>query len=358
VPKIFAPYLAVGPQGKPVVVGDPSLEFGSYKGRLKLGGVKFVLDGSGQGRTAYWTKPLLTGGPDGEKDWVGEPTFPRDVVAGLYKKLAEKNIQVWSHANGDAAIDIAIEAAEGAGVKAGDDRRHVVVHSQFMRPDQLDKYVQLGLTASFFTVHTFFWGDVHLANLGQERAFFLSPMKSAQTKGIPFSNHNDFSVTPLDPMMMIWSAVQRRSKSGVIIGPDERVDVLTAIKSLTVVPAWHYREEHSKGSIEVGKLADLVILDKNPLTVPVDDIPGIKVVETLKEGRTIYTASQKAGVNFHGNLHGLGPRRQARGPGVFFADEAGAPAVGCACCDGKLAGPSLDRARVSMEAFVDSPLFG
>jgi predicted amidohydrolase YtcJ len=107
-------------------------------------------------------------------------------------------------------------------------------------------------------------------------------MKSAQTKGIRFSNHNDFSITPLDPMRMIWSAVQRKSKTGVVIGPDERVDVLTAIKAITTVPAWHYREEASKGSIEVGKLADLVILDKNPLDVPPDDILTIKVVETLK----------------------------------------------------------------------------
>ncbi len=352
VPKIFQEYLSVGTDGKPVVIGDPSLEFGVYKNRLKLGGVKFVLDGSPQGRTAYWTKPLLRGGPNGEKDWVGEPSFPKEVVYSLYKKVTEKNIQIWSHANGDAAIDIAINAAEGAGVKAGDDRRHVVVHSQCMRPDQLDKYVTTGLTTSFFTVHTFLWGDVHLANLGRERAFFISPMKSAQAKGIRFSNHNDFSVTPLDPMRMIWSAVQRKSKTGVVIGPDERVDVMTALKAITIVPAWHYREEASKGSIEVGKLADLVILDKNPLTVPVDDIPGIKVVETLKEGRTIYLAGQKE----RAEDHRLSPMRHAsREARVFFADD-GAAAVGCACCDGTFSGSWREAALKSMAEFAESPL--
>lgn len=166
VPKIFADYLAAGTDGKAVVVGDPSLEFNTYKNRLKLGGVKFVLDGSPQGKTAFWTKPLLTPGPAGETDWVGAPSFPKDLIIETYKKVAAKNIQIWTHANGDAAIDIVIEAAEAAGLKAGDHRRNVVIHSQCMRPDQLDKYAAIGLTPSFFTVHTFFWGDVHVEESG------------------------------------------------------------------------------------------------------------------------------------------------------------------------------------------------
>jgi predicted amidohydrolase YtcJ len=354
VPKIFAEYLTVNTDGKPVAIGDPSLEFGKYKNRLKLGGVKFVNDGSVQGKTGFHTQPLLTGGPAGEKDYVGAPTFPREVIVDLYKKIAASGIQIWSHANGDAAIDIAIEGATAAGLKAGDDRRHVVIHSQCMRPDQLDSYAKLGLSPSFFVVHTFFWGDVHLANLGQERAFFISPMKSAQTKGIRFSNHNDFSITPLDPMRMIWSAVQRKSKSGVVIGPDERVDVMTAIKAITIAPAWHYREEASKGSIEVGKLADLVILDKNPLDVPVDEILTIKVVETFKEGKTIYAAGQKAGAS----EHRLAPWRFASSePRVFVADDGGAPKPGCACCDGGLNGETREAALQSMRELATSEFF-
>jgi predicted amidohydrolase YtcJ len=353
VPKIFQEYLNTDPNGKPVVVGDPSVEFGSYKNRVKLGGVKLVLDGSPQGKTAYWTKPLLTGGPNGENDWVGGPTFPKGLIDKIYKGLTEKSIQIWSHANGDAAIDMAIAAAEGAGVRAGDDRRHVIIHSQCMRPDQLDHYVKLGFSPSFFTVHTFFWGDVHLANLGQERAFFISPMKSALAKGLRFANHNDFMVTPIDPMLMIWSAVQRKSKTGVVIGPDERVDVMTALKALTIVPAWQYREEASKGSIEVGKLADLVILDRNPLTIPVDDILDIKVVETLKEGHTIYVAGQKAGANDY-NLSPM--RRASLQPRTFFADHGSVATIGCACCEGSLVGSSQEAALKSMREFAASPL--
>jgi predicted amidohydrolase YtcJ len=352
VPKIFRSYLTTDNADKLVVIGDPSKEFNVYKDRLKLGGIKFVIDGSPQGKTAFWTKPLLTGGPNGEKDWVGQPLFPKETVEKLYSGATQKNIQIWSHANGDAAIDIVIGAAEKAGVKAGDDRRHVVVHSQCMRPEQLDSYVKLGLSPSFFTEHTFFWGDVHLANLGEERAFFISPAKSAEAKGIPFSNHNDFMVTPVDPMLMVWSAVTRRSKDGVIIGPDERIDVMTALKALTVTPAWQYREENDKGSIDVGKLADLVILKQNPLTAPIDEIPNITVVETFKEGRTIYHVDQKQGWLEPASV---GTQVASRG-GRFVADDGETAPLGCRCCDGRLAGAAHGEALAGMQALLASNL--
>lgn len=356
VPKILEEYLSAGTDGKTIVLGDPSLEFGSYKGRLKLGGVKFVTDGSPQGKTAFWTKPLLTGGPAGEKDYVGSPTFPKEVIADLYKKVTANGIQIWSHANGDAAIDIVIDSATGAGVAAGDDRRHIVIHSQCMRPEQLESYVKLGLSPSFFTAHTFFWGDVHVTNLGQERADFMSPMNSAQAKGLRFSNHNDFMVTPIDPMRMIWSAVKRTSKSGAIIGPDQRVDVMTALKAITIYPAWHYREEASKGSIEVGKLADLVILDNNPLTVPLDDILNIQVVETFKEGRSIYSSAQKSGANDVPLPLARPIRLGAQQKRMLVVDDGSENLIGCVCCSGSLVGQKRDNALEAMIALGASPL--
>ena len=144
----------------------------------------------------------------------------------------------------------------------------------------------------------------------------------------------------------------RKSKTGVVIGPDERVDVMTALKSLTVIPAWQYREEASKGSIEVGKLADLVILDQNPLTAAIDDIPGIKVVETLKEGNTIYAAGQKSGAS----EHGLGWTRVAASTASSFIADDGTATVGCACCEGSLSGTTHAAALKSMKEFAASPL--
>ena len=159
-----------------------------------------------------------------------------------------------------------------------------------MRPDQLDDYVELGLSPSFFTVHAYFWGDLHKENLGQERAYFLSPMASAVAKGLHCSNHNDFSVTPIEPMRMVWSAVARQSRSGEVIGPDERVEPWQALKALTIEAAWQIREEHDKGTITAGKLADLVVLDGDPTTVATDRLLDIAVVETFKEGRRVYQA--------------------------------------------------------------------
>lgn len=288
VPNFISEYFPNFKGGQGAIPDAASQSFGTYKNRLKLAGIKFVLDGSSQAKTAFWTKPLLTPGPAGEKDWRGAPLFPPELVNKAAAEVFSKNIPVFCHCNGDAAIDMMIDAARLAGVKADQDRRTTIIHSQFMRPDQLDSYAELGFSPSFFTVHAFFWGDVHLENLGEERAFFLSPMKSALAKGLHCSNHNDFSVTPVDPMRMVQSAVNRTSRKGVVIGPDERVDVWQALKALTIAPAWQIREESTKGTIAEGKLADLVILDANPMSVPIEKITDIKVLETFKEGTSVY----------------------------------------------------------------------
>jgi predicted amidohydrolase YtcJ len=265
--------------------------FGTYNNRLKLGGVKLHLDGSPQGKTAFWTRPLLTKGPGGEENWRGQPLFPPEVVNKALKELYDKSIQVWAHCNGDAAIDMMIDAVRLAGVKSSQDRRTVIIHSQCMRPDQLEAYAELGFSPSFFTMHTFFWGEEHVTNLGEERASFISPMKSALAKGLVCSNHTDFSVCPMDPMRVMWSAVTRQSRGGKAIGPNERIDRWESLKALTINAAWQIREEDTKGTIAAGKLADLVILDGNPMTVPVDRILDIKAVETFKEGKSVYKAA-------------------------------------------------------------------
>ncbi len=281
----FAPDFRGGPMELP----DESPEaFGFYRNRLKLQGLKFTLDGSPQGKTAFWTEPLLTPGPGGEENWRGAPLFPPEQIFKALKEVYDKGIQVFCHANGDAAIDMIIEGAELAGVKAADDRRTVIIHSQVMRPDQIEKYVALGFSPSFFTMHTFFWGGEHVANLGEKRASFISPMKTALDAGMVCSNHTDFSVCPMDPMRVIWSSVTRQMRDGAVLGPTERLDRWNALKALTINAAWQIFEEDQKGTIEAGKLADLVILDVNPLTVEADDILNIKVLETLKEGKSVF----------------------------------------------------------------------
>ena len=260
---------------------------GPYRNHFRIGGVKVVADGSPQGKTAFWTKPLLTPGPGGEHDWRGEPNVTPEEVNEIVKLAYGSGIQIMTHCNGDAAIDMMLEAHEAAGAPAG--RRTVIVHSQFVRPDQLDRYVTYGLLPSFFTNHIFYWGDVHVENTGKERASFISPTASARARGIRFSNHSDFAVTPLNPMFILWTSVNRTSRSGQVLGPDERITPHEGLRALTIDTAYQYGEEERKGSIEPGKVADLVILDANPTTVDPSAIKDIKVSETVKDGKTVYT---------------------------------------------------------------------
>ena len=270
------------------LLAEPGLAFGSYDGRLKLGGVKLLLDGSPQGRTAWFRDPYRVPGPGGESDWRGEPLLPREEVVRVLSLARRRGVQTFSHANGDAAIDLWLEAAASAGL--GAESRPVVIHSQFARPDQLDAYARLGAVPSFFSNHTFFWGDTHLVNLGPERADFASPLRSARRRGLRFTNHSDYGVTPLDPLFLLWSASERLSRSGRVMGPEERIGVAEALRALTIDAAYQYFEEDEKGSIEVGKLADLVLVDRNPLSEPADTLRDIRVLETLKEGETVWRA--------------------------------------------------------------------
>jgi hypothetical protein len=253
--------------------------------------VKIVADGSPQGKTAFFTKPYLTGGPSGQQDWRGEPTFTQPQLNEFVKKVYDGGAQLFVHCNGDAAIDALLEAHRfAAGDDPAKDRRTVGIHSQFIRRDQLEKYRAWNISPSFFTLHCFYFGDTHVANRGREQTDFISPLRSARELGIRCTNHTDFNVSPLDQLFTIHTAVNRTSRSGAVIGAGERVTPLAALEAITIDGARQYREDHAKGSIEVGKLADLVILSGNPLTVDPATIKDIKVLETIKDGRTIHAA--------------------------------------------------------------------
>jgi predicted amidohydrolase YtcJ len=267
-------------------------DFGKYNNHFKLGGIKITIDGSPQGRTALFTTPYLTGGPSGEENWLGESTFPQETVNEMLKSVYDKGLQSTFHANGDGAIDMCIKAHEYA---SGDDptkeRRTTIIHSQFVREDQLDKYVEYKMIPSLYTEHTYFFADAHIKNRGLEQASFISPMKTAINKGLKPTNHTDFNVAPIDQMMVVWTAVNRVSRNGEVIGAEERVTPYQALQAITANAAYQYFEEDRKGSLETGKLADMVVLSDNPLKVDPMTIKDIKVLETIKEGNTIFKAN-------------------------------------------------------------------
>ncbi|WP_323027038.1 amidohydrolase [Gelidibacter japonicus] len=257
-------------------VQDSSLHFKKYKNGFKVQGTKIVADGSPQGKTAYFTKPYLTEVPGCQDDCRGLPSLSQETINALFLTAYENENQLFIHCNGDATVDMIVEAHEHACKQLGQaldkDRRTIIIHAQFARPDQLEIFVKYKMEPSFFTNHAFFWGDVHVENLGKERADFLSPMVSAKKLGLKPTNHSDATVTPIDPIFTIWSAVNRVSRSGTIIGEGKRTTPYLAIQAITSNAAYELFEENLKGSLSEGKLADFVILDKNPLKVEPMDI--------------------------------------------------------------------------------------
>lgn len=273
----------------------PAETWGKYNNRLKLGGCKITIDGSPQGKTANFTTPYLTGGPAGEENWFGEPTFPVDVFNEMVKTCYDLGVQLYVHTNGDKAVDMALAAHElAAADDLGADRRTVIVHSQFVRKDQLEKFVEYNMIPSFYTEHTFFFSAAHIANRGKDQAYYISPMRDAIDMGLKPTNHTDFNVVPIDQMFVLWSAVTRKDRNGMVIGPDQRITPQEALEAITINAARQASEEDQKGSIEVGKLADLVVLDANPLTVEPDAIKDITVLRTIKEGKTTYATARLA----------------------------------------------------------------
>jgi len=275
------------------VVGTGRIRWGEYQQRLKWGGLKIAVDGSPQGKTAFMSQAYLTPVPGCLQDCKGFSNLNQKQVDGLAQLTYTHGVQLFSHCNGDACIDMMIQGHRTAVAALGDakkDRRTVIIHSQVMRPDQLEAYRRDRLLPTFFTNHTYYWGDAHIANLGMARAGFISPMASAAKKGVIHGNHTDTIVTPIDQMFLLWTAVNRLSRDGKVVGPNERISPYLGLKAQTANGAYLYFEEKSKGTLSPGKLADLVILDRNPLKVPPASIRDIKVQETIKEGRTVYKA--------------------------------------------------------------------
>jgi len=265
----------------------------NYNNRVRIGGAKATIDGSPQGKTAFLSQPYYKA-PDGQKpDYRGYAAITKEQILNAVDLAFGKGWQIITHANGDAAVDWLIEAVDAATAKHGPgDRRAVLIHGQTTRLDQLPKIKQLAILPSFFPMHTYYWGDWHRNSvLGPERAALISPCNSARKLGMIFTSHHDAPVANPDAIRVLSATVTRVTRSGYVLGPDERVDSLTALKAMTIWPAVQYFEEDRKGTIEPGKLADFVILSDNPLAVKPEDLIKLKVVETIKEGTSVYKAA-------------------------------------------------------------------
>ena len=260
-----------------------------YSNNFKIGGIKIFLDGSPQARTAWMRTPYINDKTVEEK-YYGYGTMKDSRVEEAIKKAYNANLQILAHCNGDMAAEQyinCIDNLEKAGNKI-EKIRPVLIHGQLLDIDQLDEVKRLGIIPSFFVAHVYYWGDVHIKNFGLERAEKISPAGSSSKRNILYTFHQDSPVIEPNMFETIWCAVNRKTKEGKTLGENEKISVIEAIKALTINAAYEYFEEKDKGSIKEGKLANLIVINKNPLKVNKDEIRDIKVLETIKNGKTIY----------------------------------------------------------------------
>jgi predicted amidohydrolase YtcJ len=268
-----------------------------YANRFRVAGGKILIDGSPQGFTAWRDRPYYKPVGNYPPGYSGYPsTMPEDVVSQLTWAYAN-DVQIQTHSNGEAASDALIAGLTVAQLKhSGKNLRPVLIHGQFLREDQVDAYKRLGVVPSLFPMHTFYWGEWHLnQTVGPERGQNISPTGWVRKRGMIFTSHHDAPVAFPDSMRVLDATVTRRARgTGRVVGPEHRVDVMTALKAMTIWPAYQHFEEDRKGSIEAGKLADFVILSKDPTKVPTTTLADIKVTETIKEGATVFRLTPPA----------------------------------------------------------------
>jgi hypothetical protein len=277
--------------GEPELMREPWLAR-KYTKHFRVGGVKLTLDGSPQGKTAWLSQPYFEPPEGRDPGYAGYGVLKDDAVIAAYTQAFRNGWQILTHANGDAAIDQMIRCMRSAAQQVpGRDRRPVLIHGQTLREDQIDALVALGIFPSLFPMHTFYWGDWHRTSvLGPERARNISPTGWLRARGLRFTSHHDAPVALPDAMRVLSATVNRATRSGFVLGPEHRVPPLEALEALTLSAAHQHFEEASKGSIEVGKLADFVVLSANPLRIDPAKLSEIRVLETIKEGVSVYRA--------------------------------------------------------------------
>jgi predicted amidohydrolase YtcJ len=264
---------------------DPA-DYNSEK--VVMGAVKIVADGSIQGYTGYLSMPYHA--PyHGDASYRGYPAVLREPLFEQVEALHKAGYQIAIHGNGDESIEDILDAFEAAQqAHPVQDPRMILIHSQMAREDQVARMKDLGVTPSFFTAHTYYWGDRHRdIFMGPKRAAVMSPSKWAQDYGVRFSSHMDTPVTPMLPLQAVWSQVHRITYGGDVLGPEQRTSVMDALRAVTIDAAWQVFQEGNRGSLEPGKYADLVVLSGSPLDDPMA-MRDLQVERTVVGGATIY----------------------------------------------------------------------
>jgi predicted amidohydrolase YtcJ len=258
----------------------------NYIDRLKIGGYTLILDGSLNENNAWLSRPYKTS----RDNYRGNPIYNDSEVRNLISSALSENMQLLTTCNGDAACEQLIDSFRKSLSISPNKRitRPIMVNAQTLNYMQLDKMKKINMMPSYFIANSYHFGDALIESLGTERAFRLSPLKTTIDKKLKFTiNETSQSLLP-NIFESVWCAVNRLTKNGTSIGESEIITPIDALKGVTINAAYQYFEEDIKGSIKEGKFANLIILDNNPLTINPTEIKNIKVLQTIREGQTLY----------------------------------------------------------------------
>ncbi len=266
---------------------DAGIAQGDGNPLARIAGYKLVADGSNQGFTGLQREPYLN------SDSRGLAYMEPDELIAVALDRAGKGWHLAIHGNGDAAIDNILDTCQAL-ADAGIDMsmlRPRIEHCSILHDDQIERMREFGVSASFLIGHVHYWGVAMRDDVfGAEKAQLLDRCRSVEAAGVSFTLHSDFMVTDPNPLHMIEMAVTRRTwkEPDFVLAPDERISVESAIRAMTSEAAWQLFSDQEVGSLETGKFADMVILDKDPRRVDPDRIKDINVVATWMDGKQVY----------------------------------------------------------------------
>jgi predicted amidohydrolase YtcJ len=240
-----------------------------------------MTDGSIQGFTARMKWPgYHNGKPNGL--WNLDP----DTLGELVLEYHKAGLHLHIHTNGDEASELMLDALEAAQLACPrPDHRHTLQHCQMADASQFRRMAKLGVCVNLFANHIYYWGDQHAAiTMGPDRANRMDAAGTAQREGVHFSIHSDAPVTPMAPLFTAWCAVNRQTRTGTVLGPEEQISAEDALYAITLGAAYTLHMDHLVGSIEPGKYADFAVLEDSPLQVSPDAIRDIGVWGTISGG--------------------------------------------------------------------------
>ncbi|MDP6346489.1 MAG: amidohydrolase [Alphaproteobacteria bacterium] len=290
-------YLSIlgGSDGIQDTAGTAGLTTGSGDEYLKIGSVKLFADGSAGGRTAAMTEPYLNGG-DGEEK--GLLILSDDEMDHWVARYHGQGNQVSIHAIGDAAIEQSLNAIERAMAGddgAGHDRRHRIEHCSFTTPAQIERMRRLGVLPAPQPVFIREFGDLYVDVLGHARPAASYPMRSWVEAGLSPASGSDAPVSDFDPMKNLHAMLTRETDRGIVLGPNQTIDLAEAVTTLTQNGAYASFSERVKGTLEPGMLADVAVLDSDIFDTPVEHLPACQCDMTILAGAVVYDRLGLAG---------------------------------------------------------------